>query len=105
VSPFNNQHRQKRGYLGAYESIAGRFNSHATADFIERDPFFSLLLNKKVHFFAVDAGFTSISTTLRSLRGDNDRMRRLRADFIEDFGLTVDEFDDEEDEFEEGDVY
>jgi hypothetical protein len=39
------------------------------------------------------------------LRGDNDRMRRLRADFIEDFGLTVDEFDDEEDEFEEGDVY
>jgi hypothetical protein len=92
-------------WLYAYEGIVGGINSRATDDFIERDSFFSLLLNKKVRFLTVDTGFTSISTTLRSLRGDNDRMRRLRADFIEDFDLSVDEFDEEEDEFEESDVY
>jgi hypothetical protein len=92
-------------WLYAYEGIVGEINSRATADFIERDPFFSLLLSKKIRFLAVDTGFTSISTTLRSLRSDNDRMRRLRADFIEDFDLTVDEFDDVENDFEDNDDY
>lgn len=91
-------------WLYAYEGTVGGINSRATADFIERDPFFSLLINKRIRFLAVDRGFTSISTTLRSLRGDNERMNRLRADFVEDFDLTVDEFDEEE-EFEENDVY
>lgn len=92
-------------WLYAYEGVVGGINSRATADFIARDPFFSLLLNKKVRFLAADAGFTSMSSTLRNLRGDNDRMRRLRADFVEDFDLTVDEFDDEEDEFDATDAY
>jgi hypothetical protein len=92
-------------WLYAYESAARGINSRATTAFIEQDPFLSLLIAKNIRFLAIDSGFTSISTTLRSLRGDNDRMRRLRDDFIDDFDLTVDEFDDEEEEFEEDDNY
>ena len=87
-------------WLYAYESIASEINLQSTATFIEQDPFFSLFLNKKIRFLATETGFTSITTTLRSLRGDNDRMRRLRADFSEDFDLSVNEFDDDEEEFE-----
>jgi hypothetical protein len=87
-------------WLYAYESVAGGIRPRANAAFIERDSLFSLLHTKKIRFLAVDNGFTSIATTLRSLRGDNDRLKRLRDDFIDDFDVTVDEFDDAEDEFD-----
>jgi hypothetical protein len=84
-------------WLFAYESVVQGINPVANSAFIEQDAFFSLLHAKKLRFLAIDNGFTSIATTLRSLRSDNDRMRRLRADFIDDFDLTLDEFDDDDD--------
>lgn len=92
-------------WLYAYESVATAIRPRANAAFIERDPVFSLLYAKKVRFLAIDNGFASMATTLRSLRGDNDRIRRLRDDFIDDFEVSVDEFDDTEGEFEEVDTY
>ena len=92
-------------WLYAYESVVRGISSSVNAAFVERDLIFSLLHTKKIRFLAIDNGFTSIATTLRGLRGDNDRMRRLRDDFIDDFDLAVDEFDDAEDEFEEEDAY
>jgi hypothetical protein len=80
-------------WLYAYESVIRGTSPGANAAFIEQDTFFSLLHAKGIQFLAIDNGFTSISTTLRSLRSDNDRMRRLRDDFIDDFDLTLDEFD------------
>ncbi len=38
--------------------------------------------------------FTSLATTLRTLQGDNDRIRRVRADFLGDFDVDIYEFDD-----------
>jgi hypothetical protein len=88
-------------WLHAYESVIRGINPRANSAFIEQDSFFSLLHAKQIQFLAIDNGFTSISTTLRSLRSDNDRIRRLRDDFIDDFDLTLDEFDDAEDGIED----
>lgn len=85
-------------WLYAYESVTRGINPGANASFIEQDPLFSLLHAKRVRFLAIDTGFTSMATTLRNLRNDNDRMRRLRADFFADFDLELAEFDDAEDE-------
>jgi hypothetical protein len=91
-------------WLYAYESAVRGISPHANTTFIEQDSYFGLLHAKKVRFLAIENGFTSISTTLRGLRGDNDRMRRLRDDFIDDFDITLDEFDDADDNIED-DVY
>lgn len=88
-------------WLYAYESIGLSVNPAPSSSFIEQDPYFSLLHDKKVRFLNIDNGFTSIRETLRSLRGDNSRTNRLREDF-EDFDIDLDEFDDIEDnEFED----
>jgi hypothetical protein len=91
-------------WLYAYESVIKKINPLTNTAFIQQDAYFSLLYAKDVHFLAIDNGFSSISSTLRSLRGDNDRRRRMRDDFIDDFDLTLDEFDDEEDD-QEDDTY
>lgn len=85
-------------WLHAYETVGQGFNPNGNSMFIEQDPFFSVLHAKKVRFFDIHRGFTSIAATLRSLRGDNSRMRRLRDDFFEDFTLELDEFDDDDGE-------
>jgi len=89
-------------WMYAYESVVQGTSPGANAAFIEQDTFFSLLHGKRIRFLAIDNGFTSIATTLRSLRSDNDRMRRLRDDFIDDFDLTLDEFDDDDDNLVDG---
>jgi hypothetical protein len=58
-----------------------------------------MLYLRKVRFLNIDNGFASIATTLRTLRGDNDRIRRVRADFLDDFDVDIDEYDD--DDFED----
>lgn len=91
-------------WLYAYESVIQGINPVANAGFIEQDPFFSLLHAKGVRFLAADTGFTSMATTLRSLRNDNDRMRRLREDFSDDFDFGLEEFDDGDEDYDSEDT-
>uniref|UniRef100_B0SYK9 Reverse transcriptase domain-containing protein n=1 Tax=Caulobacter sp. (strain K31) TaxID=366602 RepID=B0SYK9_CAUSK len=83
-------------WLYAYEGVTQGFIPGATDNFIAADPYFSLLHEKRVQFLSIEQGFTSIASTLRNLRGDNDRMRRLR-EALADLDPEIDEFDDEDD--------
>lgn len=82
--------------LYAYEAVTQGFISGANDDFISQDPYFGLLHTKRVRFLDLTRGYASISTTLRRLRDDNIRSRRMR-EAIEDEDL------DDLDEFDEGD--
>lgn len=84
-------------WLYAYESVGLGINPGASSTFIESDPYFGLLQARKVRFLAIDEGFDSIQTTLRALRGDNARIRRIRDDFLDDFAFEFDDLDDDED--------
>ena len=64
-------------------------------DFIRADSYFGPLLEQKVRFLSIDAGLTSMSGTLSSLRSDNAKSRRVRKDF-EDFTLDIEDLDDED---------
>lgn len=86
-------------WLYAYEATLRGIAPGVNSAFLEQDPHFSTLYSRKVHFLNIDNGFTSITTTLRTLRGDNDRIRRVRADFLDDFDVDIDEYDD--DDFED----
>jgi hypothetical protein len=92
-------------WLYAYESVGLGINPQASAAFIEADPYFSLLHAKKIRFLSIATGFTSITTTLRSLRGDNVRLQRVRDDFLDDFMFELDEIDDNTDYEVEDDAY
>lgn len=92
-------------WLYAYESVGLGINPTPSTAFIEADPYFATLLAKKVRFLSIDTGFTSISTTLRSLRGDNARLQRVRDDFLEDFMFELDELDDDTDYYVEDEAY
>jgi hypothetical protein len=83
-------------WLYAYESVGQGINPVSATTFLEQDPYFALLQAKKVRFLSIENGFSSIGDTLRSLRGDNARLRRVRDDFFDDFGFEQDEFDDED---------
>lgn len=65
-------------WLYAYEAVSKGFLPDARMDFIERDAYFSLLLPGKVQFLEIDVGFTSIASTLRTLRDENDRLHQIR---------------------------
>lgn len=92
-------------WLYAYESVSLGINPVPSTAFIEADPYFALLHAKKIRFLSIDAGFTSINTTLRSLRGDNARFQRVRDDFLDDFTFELDELDDDEDYEVEDEAY
>ncbi|NTJ41242.1 RNA-directed DNA polymerase [Agrobacterium larrymoorei] len=81
-------------WLYAYESIGLGINPSQSATFIEQDQYFRFLQMKKVRFFAIEKGFASMSTTLRNLRGENNRMRQFRDDFFDDFVLDMDELEE-----------
>jgi hypothetical protein len=83
-------------WLFAYESVAQRINPHDTTGFIEQDKYFSLLLNRNVRFLSIENGFVSMASTLRGLRNENSRLRRVREEFAEDFEIDIDEFDEED---------
>jgi hypothetical protein len=84
-------------WLYAYESVGLGINPTPSPAFIETDPFFSRLYAKKARFLSIASGFTSINTTLRSLRGDNARLLRVRDDFFDDFAIELDDLDDDAD--------
>jgi len=91
-------------WLYAYEATLRGIAPGVTSAFLEQDSYFSALYSRKVHFLNIDNGFTSITTTLRTLRGDNDRIRRVRTDFLDDFEVDIDEYDDDDFEDQEFEV-
>ena len=88
-------------WLYAYESVVQGVNPVGSADFIEQNPFFAPIYARNVRFLSISEGFTSVFSTLRERRGENSRANRLREDFLEDFEIDLEEFDDEEEDFEE----
>ena len=92
-------------WLYAYESVGLGINPIPSTAFIEADPYFAALHAKKVRFLSIDTGFTSIGSTLRSLRGDNARLQRVRDDFLDDFMFELDELDDDTDYYVEDEAY
>jgi hypothetical protein len=94
-------------WLYAYEATTQGFVPGASDDFITQDPYFSLLRAKRIQFLAIEWGFTSINTMLRSLRGENERMRRLRKALQDETGEDLNDFDEEDDAFDEvnADIY
>lgn len=83
-------------WLYAYESIRNGTNPSTDKNFIEQDPFFSVLLTRDIKFFAPERGFASMGAALRLRRDENTRTRMLRQDFLEDFGIDLLDFDREE---------
>ncbi len=92
-------------WLYAYESVGLGINPVPSTAFIEADPYFALLQARKIRFLSIATGFTSINTTLRSLRGDNVRLQRVRDDFLDDFTFELDELDDDNDYEVEDNAY
>jgi hypothetical protein len=92
-------------WLYAYESVGLGINPVQSTAFIESDPHFALLHAKRIRFLSISAGFTSINTTLRSLRDDNVRLQRVHNDFLDDFAFELDELDNDVDYEMEDDVY
>lgn len=84
-------------WLYAYESVGLGINPAPSTAFIEADPYFAPLQARKIRFLSIATGFTSINTTLRSLRGDNVRLKRVHDDFLDDFTFELDELDDDND--------
>jgi hypothetical protein len=89
-------------WLYAYEATLRDIAPNISNTFLAQDPYFSTLFARRVHFLNVDNGFTSIATTLRTLRDENDRVRRVREDFLEDFDVDIEDYDD--DDFEDDDL-
>jgi len=89
-------------WLYAYEATVRGIAPGMTTAFIQQDQYFSTLHSRRVRFLNIESGFTSIATTLRTLRGDNNRIRRVRDDFLDDFDVDIDEYDD--DDFEDEDI-
>ena len=95
-------------WLYAYEAVTQRFLPGVNDGFIAQDPYFTLLLAKRVQFLDVMRGYASIATTLRSLRDENERLRRMR-EAIQDENFDelddLDEGEDDEDVLEMNDIY
>ena len=83
-------------WLYAYESASNGTNPNKDHTFVLQDPFFSLLLNKKIKFFDPFRGFESIGASLRGRRAENARANILRQDFLADFDIDRLEFDEDE---------
>jgi hypothetical protein len=92
-------------WLYAYESVGLGINPVPSTAFIEANPYFAPLHAKNIRFLSIATGFTSINATLRSLRGDNVRLQRIRNDFLDDFMFELDELDDETDYDVEDEAY
>lgn len=83
-------------WLYAYEATARGIAPGINSTHLEEDPYFSMLYSRKLRFLDIDNGFSSIATTLRTLKDDNDRIRRVRVDFMDDFNVDIDEYDDDD---------
>lgn len=85
-------------WLYAYETAHKNMVPGINSDFLQNDTYFSLLKAKNVSFFDVGKGFESMAGTMRALRNDNERIRRVREDFLEDFDVDIEDVDDEDDD-------
>ncbi len=95
-------------WLYAYEAVAQGFLSGVDDSFIVNEPYFSLLRAKRVQFLDIDRGYDSIATSLRGLRNENERLRRMRAAIWDEDFDALNEFDQDQDEeeiFELKDIY
>lgn len=88
--------------LYAYEAVTQGFISGANDDFISQEPYFGLLRAKRVQFLDLTRGYASMSTTLRRLRDENIRLRRMREAIQDKDFDDLDDFDEGKDE---GDVF
>ena len=84
-------------WLFAYETVGLGINPNDSTAFIEQDEYFSLLFKRGVRFLSLENGFTSIGSTLRGLRDENSRLKRIREEFAEDFEIDIEELDDDDD--------
>ncbi len=65
---------------------------------VSQDPYFNLLIKKKVKFFEINRGYDSVTATLKRLREENDRKRRFEdalSDFEDLDTSFLDDIDDE----------
>ena len=84
-------------WLYAYEAVTQNFLHGATDDFITSEPYFCLLRAKRIQFFDVLRGHNSIQSTLRDLRNENLRLRRMREAIQDDNSGELNLLDEDED--------
>lgn len=100
-------------WLYAYEAVTQSLLPGVSDAFITNDEYFGLLRARRVQFLDVARGYSSIATTLRGLRNENDRLRRLRdalrnedPDDIDFFDIDIEiDLDPGEDDAGEFNVY
>jgi hypothetical protein len=83
-------------WLYAYEAVTQGFIPGANDRFILQDPYFNLLRTHRIQFLDISRGYTSISTTLRALRNENIRFRRIREAILDEDFDELDDFDEAE---------
>ncbi|TAZ42059.1 RNA-directed DNA polymerase [Rhizobium ruizarguesonis] len=88
-------------WLYAYQTALQGLVPGIDTAFVEQDPYFSPLFAKKVSFLRIENGFGSVANTIQSLRSENERINRVRTDFLQDFTVNIEDYDD--DDFEEDD--
>lgn len=92
-------------WLYAYEAVTQGLLPGVSDGFIVQDSYFSLLRARHVQFLDIMRGYTSISTTLRSLRRENTRLRRMREAIEDEDFEELDQLDEEEFEEDDADEY
>jgi hypothetical protein len=95
-------------WLYAYEAVTQGFLPGVNDGFIVQEPYFTFLRAKRVQFLDITRGYASITTTLRGLRNENERLRRMRGAIQnEDFDDldNLDEGDGDEDTVGFTDIY
>ncbi|TBC65037.1 MULTISPECIES: RNA-directed DNA polymerase [Rhizobium] len=88
-------------WLYAYQTALQGLVPGINTAFVEQDSYFSLLFAKRISFLRIDNGFASVANTIQSLRNENERINRVRTDFLEDFTVNIEDYDDED--FDEDD--
>ncbi|WP_385965902.1 RNA-directed DNA polymerase [Tianweitania populi] len=88
----------------AYEAVTQGYIPGANDSFITQDTYFQFLRRRRVQFLDMTRGYSSIASTLRGLRNENERWRRLREALIDEDFDDLDE-DEEYDIFDDMDVY
>jgi hypothetical protein len=86
----------------AYEAVTQGFLPGVNDGFIAQDAYFTLLRAKRVQFLDITRGYASIATTLRRLRNENERLRRMREAIQDEDFAELDDLDEGEDD---GDIF
>jgi hypothetical protein len=89
-------------WLYAYEAITQGFLPGLNDGFIVQDPYFNLLRVKRVQFLDIKRGYASITRTLRGLRNENERLRRVHGAIQSE---DLDDLDKLEDNWDDPDIY